>query len=182
MSHDPNQRGGPPPGNVPYGQPYPQQPGAPPQQQAPYGQPGYPSHPGYGPPQPQPQYGAPPGWGPPQQASQPQPTPYGYAGPPGMPPAVIVVQNQIQPYAYPQYPQYAGTLLKKDTAVLLCVLGFFTGINGMHRFYLRETGLGVLWLLTGGVCFFGQLIDCISLLSMSQQAFDHKYNALLLPR
>ena len=198
MSNDPNHRGGPPgypPPQGPYGQPAPwQQQQQPQPQQVPYGQPQYgapnpyapqPPPPGYG--QVPPGYGqAPPGYGQMQPYGQPAQGPYGqplpgqpHAGyPPGQ---VIVVQNQINPYAYGGYPQVANPI-KKDTVILLCLVGFFTGICGIQRFYVKDTGLGILYLLTGGACMIGQIIDIFTFLTMSQLDFDRRYNNPMLPR
>ena len=49
----------------------------------------------------------------------------------------------------------------KWTAIALCV---FLGYFGAHKFYEEKTGLGVLYLLTGGLFFVGCIIDLISLL------------------
>ena len=179
MSNDPNNRPPgawpPPPPTAPYGSPtpygqaptQPQGPApypAPPQAQQGYPQPqAYPQAPAY----------------PPQQYAQPNPygQPQGYPGyPQPQQPIQVVVQNQMQPYGYAQPYPYGAPPLKKDTALLLCLLGFFFGINGLHRFYLRQTGLGIVWLLTGGVCLIGQIIDAVRLLTMSQQEFDQLYN------
>ena len=48
------------------------------------------------------------------------------------------------------------------TAYLLWALGFI-GLHGLHRFYLNKVGTGVLWLLTGGVCLIGWIVDAITL-------------------
>jgi TM2 domain-containing membrane protein YozV len=37
--------------------------------------------------------------------------------------------------------------------------GCFFGLSGLHRLYMGRTASGVLWLLTGGLCFVGQLVD-----------------------
>ncbi|MEN9304242.1 MAG: hypothetical protein RL264_2671 [Bacteroidota bacterium] len=47
-------------------------------------------------------------------------------------------------------------------AIILC---FFLGALGIHRFYLGHIGIGVLYLLTGGLCGIGVLIDFILLLT-----------------
>lgn len=67
----------------------------------------------------------------------------------------------------------------KVTAAILAV---FLGGIGVHRFYLGQTGLGIVYLI-----FFWTLIpsiialiDFIVLLTMSDQDFDRKYNAVLV--
>jgi TM2 domain-containing membrane protein YozV len=44
-------------------------------------------------------------------------------------------------------------------------LWFFLGVVGVHRFYLGHIGLGVLYLLTFGLCGVGWLIDGILFLT-----------------
>ncbi len=152
MSNDPSGRGG-PPGGFPPPPPY----GAPP--------PGYPPSPGYSPPQQQGAYGAP-------QPGYPPPPPNPYAAPMPMP------MQQA-----PGYGTYANpNALKKDTAILLCAIAFMLGFFGIHRFYLKSTGIGVLYFFTLGGCFVGQIIDLIQLITMTQQEFDRRYNSdLALP-
>jgi TM2 domain-containing membrane protein YozV len=119
-------------------------------------------------------YPPPPGAYPVQPYGQPQyvaPTP-GYPAPYAQP--VIVVQNQINPYGAMMHPNP----LKKDTALILAVIGIFFGFSGLQRFYTRQWGLGILYFFTGGLCLIGQIIDIVQLASMSQQEFDMKYNVL----
>jgi len=67
------------------------------------------------------------------------------------------------------------------------LLGLLLGGLGIHKFYLGEDGLGVLYLLIsifGVVLFFIPniilgiviLIESIVLLTMSDEEFDSKYN------
>ena len=49
----------------------------------------------------------------------------------------------------------------KWVAFFLCL---FLGVLGAHKFYEGKTGMGVLYLLTVGLCGVGWIIDCIALL------------------
>lgn len=50
---------------------------------------------------------------------------------------------------------------KKDTVLIMVILGLF-GVAGIHRFYLRNPLLGVLYLITCGFFFIGTVIDLIN--------------------
>jgi len=47
---------------------------------------------------------------------------------------------------------------------------FFFGVLGVHRFYLRQTGLGLLWLFTGGCLGVGVFVDLFILKGMVRTA------------
>jgi hypothetical protein len=63
----------------------------------------------------------------------------------------------------------------KTTAALFAL---FLGWFGIHRFYLRQPGLGILYivLMTMGISFVLGIIDAIVLLAMDQREFDRRYN------
>lgn len=63
---------------------------------------------------------------------------------------------------------------KITTALLALFLGGF----GIHRFYLNQTGVGVLMLLFfwTGIPAVVALIDFIRFLVMSDEKFDRLYN------
>jgi|TARA_B110000908_G_scaffold131362_1_gene154601 TM2 domain-containing membrane protein YozV len=60
----------------------------------------------------------------------------------------------------------------RKTAMLLAI---FLGYLGIHRFYLGQIGLGVLYLCTGGFLIL-PIIDFFVWLLGSQESFDDKYN------
>lgn len=66
------------------------------------------------------------------------------------------------------------SIMKSKTTATL--LAFFLGGLGAHKFYLGQTGQGVLFLLTGGLLGIGALVNFIQLLVKSQDDFDARYN------
>lgn len=47
-------------------------------------------------------------------------------------------------------------------AILLCCLGFFF-VGGMHKIYEGKIGLGIVYVLTGGLFWIGTIVDLINL-------------------
>lgn len=52
---------------------------------------------------------------------------------------------------------------RKDpqTILLTAIIGFF-GAAGVHRFLIGQIGMGILYLLTGGLCVIGTIVDLIN--------------------
>lgn len=60
---------------------------------------------------------------------------------------------------------------RKDPQIILLVtLVGFLGIAGIQRFLTDQIGLGILYLLTGGICMIGTIID---LVNYKKIAFDY---------
>jgi len=76
--------------------------------------------------------------------------------PPQPAPQVVYVE---QPVVRTVYVEQRRVSEKSWLAALLLCL--FVGGLGVHRFYVGKVGTGILFLLTGGWCGLGWLIDLI---------------------
>jgi TM2 domain-containing membrane protein YozV len=56
------------------------------------------------------------------------------------------------------------------------ILALLFGSFGIHRFYLGQVGLGILYIVFFFISFFISLIDAIVFFSQDQDTFDLKYN------
>lgn len=68
-----------------------------------------------------------------------------------------------------------STVEMKDPTTLLLV-SIFLGSFGIDRFMLGETGMGILKLLTGGLCGILTIIDWFS---VSKKAKEANYNNIM---
>lgn len=57
---------------------------------------------------------------------------------------------------------------RKDpqTIMITCLLGFFL-IAGIHRLLLNQIGMGILYILTGGLCLVGTIVDLVNYKDMT---------------
>ena len=56
---------------------------------------------------------------------------------------------------------YNGKRRKTDQILLGCVLGFVC-VGGIQRFMVGQTGMGLLFLFTGGLCLIGTIVDTVN--------------------
>src|SRR5512147_2895453 len=66
--------------------------------------------------------------------------------------------------------------MRSKTAAALFAL--FLGWAGIHRFYLGQVGLGILYfcLMFFGISFILGIIDAVVFFGMDDQTFNRKYN------
>jgi TM2 domain-containing membrane protein YozV len=95
--------------------------------------------------------------------------------------AAIKIKAEICPSCgVRQAPVHGGPAPNGKSKITAALLAWFLGAFGAHKFYLGQTGLGVLYLL-----FFWTLIPCliafvemIILATMSDAAFNQKYGGV----
>ena len=53
---------------------------------------------------------------------------------------------------------------RKDpqTGMILGIIPFVVGIHGIQRFYYGKIGMGIVYLLTGGLCLIGTIVDLVN--------------------
>ena len=81
--------------------------------------------------------------------------------PPAQPMVVNVYQSAPVAEPAPLRRQDMASDKSRWIAALLC---WFLGYLGVHRFYVRKTGTGILWLFTGGLMGIGVIVDFIVIL------------------
>jgi TM2 domain-containing membrane protein YozV len=66
------------------------------------------------------------------------------------------------------YMFYQGKRKEQQTMLILTVIGFF-GVAGIQRFVTGEIGMGILYLLTAGLCGIGTIVDLINIKKMTAE-------------
>jgi TM2 domain-containing membrane protein YozV len=56
---------------------------------------------------------------------------------------------------------YRARRQEPQVVLLTAIVGFF-GVAGIHRFLIGQIGMGILYLLTAGLCFIGTIVDIIN--------------------
>ena len=66
----------------------------------------------------------------------------------------------------------------KRSRIVAIILAFFLGGLGIHKFYLRQVGWGILYLVLcwSYLSLVASIVDIIILAVMSDEEFDRKYN------
>ncbi len=90
---------------------------------------------------------------------------------------LILARAEICPFCGVRQPAI-GNNKENRTKLTAGLLALFLGWIGIHKFYLGQKGLGIIYLIFFWTFIPGiiSLIEAIIYLSMSQQNFDAKYN------
>lgn len=77
----------------------------------------------------------------------------------------VFINNILKDMTDEKAQQFANIyrVRRKDpqTILLLTLVGFL-GIAGIQRFFVDQIGMGILYLLTAGICFIGTIVDLIN--------------------
>ena len=56
---------------------------------------------------------------------------------------------------------YRGRRKDPQTILLTALIGL-VWVAGIHRFLMNQIGMGILYLLTGGLCLIGTIVDLVN--------------------
>lgn len=81
------------------------------------------------------------------------------------PEELIQINAHIQGFSDEQIRQFVTVYRSKrkdeQTILICCLLGLVL-FAGIHRFLIGQIGMGILYFLTGGLCFIGTIVDAIN--------------------
>ena len=66
------------------------------------------------------------------------------------------------------YMVYTGKRKSGQDLLLFTLIGFL-GVAGIQRFITGQIGMGILYLLTGGLCFIGTIVDLLNNKSLASE-------------
>ena len=92
--------------------------------------------------------------------------------------STVISSDESKNTTNPSNTPSSGRTSNKSQLIAL-LLSIFLGGLGIHRFYLGHIGMGVLYLLTGGLCGIGWLIDIILILTGDLKPKDGEYKEKL---
>ncbi|WP_300598722.1 TM2 domain-containing protein [Niabella sp.] len=88
---------------------------------------------------------------------------------------LVTLLNITREMGVPQREQflmlYQRRRKSRQELLLLSLLGF-VGVAGIHRLMIGDIALGIVYLLTGGLCLIGTIVDIININSLTT-----RYNA-----
>lgn len=80
------------------------------------------------------------------------------------------VQMILKDYSDQQAQQFAVVYRsrRRDPMIILlmCLIGLL-GIAGIHRFFINQIGMGILYFFTAGLCFIGTIVDAVNYQSLA---------------
>lgn len=88
---------------------------------------------------------------------------------------IVFVKQKLMEADESKFTMISAVEFKDPTTILL--VSIFLGTLGIDRFMLGDTGLGILKLLTGGVCGIMTIVDWFT---VSKKTKEMNYNNLMM--
>ena len=86
------------------------------------------------------------------------------------PEELLTINSRIKEYSSDEITQFCILYRSKrrdpQLILILTLLGLF-GVAGIHRFILGHIGLGILYILTVGLCWIGTIVDAVNYKKLS---------------
>jgi len=74
---------------------------------------------------------------------------------------------------------YNGERKKSDMILIGGIIGLL-GIGGVQRFMIGQVGMGILYLLTAGLCYIGTIIDLVNYKKLTFEFNQELANRILI--
>jgi TM2 domain-containing membrane protein YozV len=78
---------------------------------------------------------------------------------------MLYIQGLLKDFTDEKAQQFAMVYRSRrrdpQTILLVTLIGFL-GVAGVQRFLLNQIGMGLLFLLTGGLCLIGTIVDLVN--------------------
>jgi TM2 domain-containing membrane protein YozV len=94
---------------------------------------------------------------------------------------MVYIQGLLKDYSDQQAQQFAmvyRTRRRDPQTILLTTLLGFLGFAGVQRFLTNQIGMGLLYLLTGGLCFIGTIVDLVNYRKIAFEYNQHQANQI----
>ena len=88
---------------------------------------------------------------------------------------ILIIRNKLNQLSEDQYLVLSAIELKDPTTMLL--ISLFLGSFGVDRFMLGDTGMGILKLLTMGLCGILTIIDWFTI---SKKTKEQNFNKIMI--
>ena len=88
---------------------------------------------------------------------------------------IVFIKQKLMEASEEKFSLVSAVEYKDPTTIL--IISLFLGTLGVDRFMLGETGMGILKLLTGGVCGIMTIVDWFS---VQKKAKEMNYNNLMM--
>ena len=90
---------------------------------------------------------------------------------------LFMIEHTVQGMSESQKRYFAAMYSeRRREPMVVLVLGLlgFAGIGGINRFYVGQTGMGILYLLTGGLFLIGTILDIFKYRELAYEYNEEK--------